>query len=213
MRKTKKSEKDADKSVAPTQNTSSEPEKGPQDELINRSVHERVKAAISEKITDAAIVNQLAANSVEKVMEWVKPWQFIAKLILSSITAIFVIAAAWLGYFGIRTFSDIEKAVQSQVKEAVEAEQTKSKKLVTDFEKQLQDYRKGVDSKINNLKFDLGSIRLEVDLLREKVKIREFINEFKNYMETLGFPLPKDFPTVSGLSCVGVAEDSGLFLD
>ena len=196
MSKTKKNEKDENKNVSPSQNTSSEPQTSPQDELIDKSVHDRVNAAISEKVTDPAIVNQLAANSVEKVMEWVKPWQFIAKLILSSITAIFVIAAAWLGYFGIRTFSDIEKAVQSQVREAVEAEQAKSKKLVTDFERQLEDYRQKVDSKINKLKFDLSGIRLEVDILREKAKVREDLKEFERYMVSLGFPVPKDPPLV-----------------
>lgn len=193
-------------SLAP--NASSEPEVISFEVWLDKHVRDRVKAALTEQVTDPSIVNQLAANAVEKVMHWVKPWQTIAKIVLSSLTAIFIVGAAWLGYFGIRTHSNVEQAIQSKVAEAVDSERLKSQKLVKEFEKQLHDYRARMvsletefDSKIKKLNVDLRGVRTDMDLLRQKVligdapqvssdvreRVQKFLEDFKEYLGRLGF--------------------------
>lgn len=165
-------------------------------EWIDIYIHQRIDTAVKEKLEDTSIVNQLAANSVEKVMQWLRPWQTIAKWMISIVSSVLLIALACLGYIGIKSWSDIERTIHSKVREIVATEHLKSQELVKQFENKLQDYRGRVDKRIVGLNLDMASVKSEVDMLREKAKVFEFLNEFREYLKGLGFSRDQMAPSV-----------------
>lgn len=180
---------------------------------VERYVQGQAKTALSEQLRDPGVINQVAAAGVEKAMQWMKPWQILAKIVLYILTIVIAFGAAVFGYFGIRTASNVRESIHKSVTEAVDKERQRSETIVKDFENQLHDYRSKMvsletdfDSRIKQLNVDLSGVKSDVDLLRQKVfigdapqvsdevkeNLQRFLGGLKAYLGRLGFRSPNE---------------------